>query len=145
VPGGAGVALPQPAEDDPDDPRFEPRIKIFALKNLKAIEAERIIRQLFNSSLESIASDERTNSLIVSGLRSWPRSSKEELFNVIFAILTRLDEPDTQRPQSPPPIQGESTAQLSGTITHSSASPAELSGKYERLDNEAKRLARQIR
>jgi hypothetical protein len=131
------------AGDDANDAKFEAKIKVFALRNLKSTEAERIVRQLFGSSLESMSADERTNSLIVSAPRAWERSSSEQLLNVIYALLTRLDEPELGRPRQP--VAGEGSFQVGGTSSRPAGTISELAGKYEQLDGEAKRLARELR
>jgi hypothetical protein len=68
-----------------------PEIKVFRLKNAMAPDVERILSKLFQAGGRAganlrFASDERTNSLLVSG----PSSQLDE----IEAVLNRLDTPD---------------------------------------------------
>src|SRR5207248_1870057 len=89
APAGGSSALqpePAPAKALPD----ETQIKVFTLRNAKAGDAARIIDQLFSRELHSVAVDERTNSVIV-------RGSAGEVLNVIYHIITRLDEAELGR------------------------------------------------
>ncbi len=145
--GERAAALPGATSDAngitlPDGSRVQPdgsQIKVFTLKNIRAKEAERTITQLFARDVQSIAADERSNSLIV-------RGASHEL-NLIYQIVTRLDELDARLPQAGRSGQGESTTdgKFGGLIAKPAGSTSELAGKYEQLDGEAKRLARQLR
>src|SRR5262245_45740599 len=89
-PGGGPTAAIEPGDGggQPQNPSAEPHIKVFQLRNAHAVDAERIVNQLFARDVRSVAADERTNSLVVRG--------PEEQLNIIFAILTRLDEVESR-------------------------------------------------
>jgi hypothetical protein len=112
----------------PDDPR----IKVFTLRNLHAIEAERMITELFGREVTSMTADERTNSLIVGG--------QEFTLNIIYHLLTRLDEPNVEKPSA-------ATSAASSTIPGSGA-PNEMLTTVHRLRNtpatEARRMIKQL-
>src|SRR5439155_21384066 len=118
---------PGPAQNPPD----ETQIKVFTLRNAKAVDAERIVNQLFRREIQSIVADRRTNSVIV-------RGSAADL-NVIFHILTRLDELEESGriPQA---------ASVASRENPSSSVPiADLRARYDDMEKAAATLARQIR
>jgi hypothetical protein len=107
----------------------EANIKVFTLRHAKASEAERLITQLFPRDIQSVAADQRTNTLIVRG--------GEETLKVIFALLTRLDEQ----------AGATSSAPAAGRTRGPSATPASIAGlakQYESEERKAAALARQI-
>jgi hypothetical protein len=110
----------------PDDTR----IKVFQLRNMKAIEAERIIRTLLGQQLQSIAADERTNSLIASG--------QEVNLTVVYALLTRLDEQVADKNAPLIAADARGTAKTAASI-------ADFTKKYEAQEQEAAKLASEIR
>jgi hypothetical protein len=117
------------AESKPD----ESRIKVFTLRHIPVRDAERIMNQLFPREIK-LAADERTNSLIASG--------PEAELNIIYHILTRLDEPDVQlKPQTTSPAAGATN----WPDAASRASVAELTRQYDAKEQQAAELARQIR
>lgn len=105
-------------------------IKVFTLKNASAKEAQRLVDQLFARDIRSAAADERTNSLIVRG--------SDEILNVIFGILARLDEPS----ESTPPATGTFGRQWQPPP---SASVEQLAAEYQAKERQAEELARQLR
>src|SRR5205807_2189527 len=130
APSGGSFALPPepaPAKNLPD----ETQIKVFTLRNSKAADAARIINQLFGRELHSVAVDERTNSIIV-------RGSAGEVLNVIYHIITRLDEVEEsgKTPQA---------AIASRENSSSSVPIADLKARDDALEKSAAAVAKQIR
>jgi len=128
LPGGSVAAPRGPLEKTGPD---EMQIKIFTLRNEKASDAARIINQLFSREVQSVAADERTNSVIV-------RGSPGDL-NIIYHIITRLDESDESK-----------TAPQKSPVTDREASTAtipigDLKARYEAREESAAALASQIR
>jgi len=118
-------------EKPPAEQPSEPVIKVFTLRNIRARDAERIIKQLFPRDIQSAAADERTNSLIVRG--------SEEQLNVIYHILTRLDEPDGKADQ-------KGTLPAAQPLTPQTNVPvAELAKAYEAKEQRSAALAAEIR
>lgn len=134
MPGLPGAAAAPVREGNPTAPGGAPdesQIKIFTLRNLLATDAERTITQLFARDVHSIAADERTNSLIV-------RGPAAEL-NIIYHILTRLDEPAESASAS------QSTAASGWSKAATAASLENLTKQYQAKDRQAANLAQQIR
>jgi type II secretory pathway component GspD/PulD (secretin) len=117
----------EPTQSNPDEPVI---IKVFSLRNANAADAERLIAQLFPRDIQSIAADQRTNSLIVRG--------DPETLNIIFAILARLD--DQTQSDSASPLQGAGKGKTSQTPP-----VGELTRQYQAKEKQATDLARQIR
>jgi hypothetical protein len=65
-------------------PLDEAEIKVFALRNARAVQAAEIVDSLLGAGVVRVAVDERTNSLIVAG--------NGDSLKVIEALLMRIDE-----------------------------------------------------
>src|SRR4029079_15513476 len=131
---GADAAAPVAAtpvaagvEANPD----ETQIKVLALRNARATDAERIIRQLFGNDLHSIASDARTNSLIIRG----PAAET----NIVYHLMVRLDE------QSETPVPSATRSTTESKSAAPTKASANLTGQYEAKEQEAARLPQTIR
>jgi Skp family chaperone for outer membrane proteins len=138
--------LEQLNERLPDDTR----IKVFQLRNMKAVEAERIIRTLLGQRLRSIAADERTNSVIASG--------EEADLTAAFALLTRLDVETADKNGSPDTAIARRAADIASRTNVPAMGPAslafdfffpvdiaDLTTKYEAQEQAATKLAKEIR
>jgi hypothetical protein len=91
--GGPAAAPPRPPAPAAPAAASAPEIKMFRLKNARAADMERTLAKMFQGGGRAglrIASDERTNSVLVSGA---PTQLDE-----VEAVLNRLDTPDGAKP-----------------------------------------------
>jgi hypothetical protein len=82
-------------------PLDEAEIKVFALRNARAVQAAEIVDSLLGAGVVRVAIDERTNSLIVAG--------NGDSLKVIEALLLRIDE---QAELSPDPRAADADASV---------------------------------
>jgi hypothetical protein len=82
-------------------PLDEAEIKVFALRNARAVQAAEIVDSLLGAGIVRVAIDERTNSLIVAG--------NGDSLKVIEALLMRIDE---QAQLEPDPVAADADASV---------------------------------
>jgi hypothetical protein len=135
-----GTEPAAPSGRNPVAPNDQFRIRVFTLRNARAAEAMRVVRDIFDQNVDSVSVDERTNSVIV---RSLPR--RESVLDQIDALLNRLDEPDLEKKGPPSPAGGEGAAGGPSLQTSTLAALNELKSRYSAREEAASALATRIR